>query len=169
MRLFRWEYLPCKRHGFNSRTPGGVRQKVPDDISGVVDVSIHAPREGCDRSARLALFPYRWFQFTHPGRGATIVDLQDIVDLQFQFTHPGRGATPPHVPLPPRQTVSIHAPREGCDYIGDILDDEVDEFQFTHPGRGATAYPRASVSLSRVSIHAPREGCDGVRLLFVLS
>ena len=33
---------------FNSRTPGGVRQDgtyLPSDLT---DVSIHAPREGCD-------------------------------------------------------------------------------------------------------------------------
>ena len=37
--------------------------------------------------------------------------------------------------------VSIHAPREGCDHIGEL----------------------AVVELSPVSIHAPREGCDPKR------
>ena len=34
-------------------------------------VSIHAPREGCDRDPSVILSPLTRFQFTHPGRGAT--------------------------------------------------------------------------------------------------
>ena len=38
-------------------------------------------------------------------------------------------------------TVSIHAPREGCDlYIRPIKKDRDYLFQFTHPGRGATVW-----------------------------
>ena len=57
---------------------------------------------------------------------------------QFQFTHPGRGATI----VPSGRVIvkggSLHAPREGCD--GGRLHHNVQrsEFQFTHPGRGAT-------------------------------
>ena len=58
--------------------------------------------------------------------------------MWFQFTHPGRGATylrrtQPHVDL-----VSIHAPREGCDGFRHCRGQGFTEFQFTHPGRGAT-------------------------------
>ena len=80
------------------------------------------------------------------------------------------------------RTVSIHAPREGCDtdyhmsvdqrvkfqfthpgrgatfLMEDIKQGK--EFQFTHPGRGATVYSGADGREMRVSIHAPREGCD---------
>ena len=56
----------------------------------------------------------------------------------FQFTHPGRGATYryglPHLGYP----VSIHAPREGCDWIVSLVSALMVLFQFTHPGRGAT-------------------------------
>ena len=34
-----------------------------------------------------------WFQFTHPGRGATVHELLLPFPLLFQFTHPGRGVT----------------------------------------------------------------------------
>ena len=37
---------------FNSRTPGGVRPYMADVATKVVDVSIHAPREGCDLAAK---------------------------------------------------------------------------------------------------------------------
>ena len=37
--------------------------------------------------------------------------------LKFQFTHPGRGATGLTNTLLASATVSIHAPREGCDTL----------------------------------------------------
>ena len=57
---------------------------------------------------------------------------------QFQFTHPGRGATRSTRRRLPYQIVSIHAPREGCDYISLADHQRALRFQFTHPGRGAT-------------------------------
>ena len=78
------------------------------------------------------------FQFTHPGRGATVeVAVVLIFDL-FQFTHPGRGATDTLIDDLPLGLVSIHAPREGCDGVILHTHPECIEFQFTHPGRGAT-------------------------------
>ena len=79
--------------------------------------------------------------------------------------------------------VSIHAPREGCDYRFNPFRLLAYQFQFTHPGRGATQMRESRAHLiasfnSRtpggvrrpshafyssafgVSIHAPREGCD---------
>ena len=58
--------------------------------------------------------------------------------MRFQSTHPARGATRDRfdhgsTPL----VISIHAPREGCDY---------------NIGHG--------LKLDKISIHAPREGCD---------
>ena len=126
---------------FNSRTPGGVR-RVESNVPLIISiVSIHAPREGCDyRFNPFRLLAYQ-FQFTHPGRGATGVDVLEGLC--------GR-------------EVSIHAPREGCDCPltlsrqparscfnsrtpGGVrpdaqkYDSSLIEFQFTHPGRGATS------------------------------
>ena len=59
------------------------------------DVSIHAPREGCD-----------------------VVDERVACEGPvFQFTHPVRGATKNLVRVAELAEVSIHAPREGCDCI----------------------------------------------------
>ncbi|KDU79501.1 hypothetical protein HMPREF1121_00237 [Porphyromonas sp. KLE 1280] len=107
--------------------------------------------------------------------------LEDVI--QFQFTHPGRGAT---LARRDRQGqgahVSIHAPREGCDF-GVVMDavyggmfqfthpgrgatlsrarrSVPSPFQFTHPGRGATQHGILEWLTEEVSIHAPREGCD---------
>ena len=59
------------RDGFNSRTPGGVRRQQPYLQHQPYMVSIHAPREGCDPVPYFGYCLVGWFQFTHPGRGAT--------------------------------------------------------------------------------------------------
>ena len=56
-------------------------------------VSIHAPREGCDTNLNVYMRLRATFQFTHPGRGATIPLQRLGGQAKFQFTHPGRGAT----------------------------------------------------------------------------
>ncbi len=132
---------------FNSRTPGGVRlaQMTLTEIQKTV--SIHAPREGCDLSALSQIFSTCWFQFTHPGRGAT--------RAHYVMRH--RNGVSIHAPregcdidisevITTAQTVSIHAPREGCD--ARVLSNEIPayEFQFTHPGRGATGGANAAVN-----------------------
>ena len=82
---------------------------------------------------------YYEFQFTHPGRGATPIEVKLMqANVEFQFTHPGRGATLRLVAVLPRLCVSIHAPREGCDDDTQGLNSFPVLFQFTHPGRGAT-------------------------------
>ena len=80
-------------------------------------VSIHAPREGCDSNSIYFDVAVVTFQFTHPGRGATLISAKTILDAD----------------------VSIHAPREGCD-VSNFTDGLGDLFQFTHPGRGATVW-----------------------------
>ena len=100
-------------------------------------VSIHAPWEGCDllvadksntffrfnsrtlgrvrRSAPYQILLSVRFQFTHPGKGATMRHCNVIGCALFQFTHPGKGATVWCCRSADRYLVSIHAPWEGCD------------------------------------------------------
>ena len=60
----------------------------------MAQVSIHAPWEGCDCTDAKAVTRIGKFQFTHPGKGATIgVHTEEATYIQFQFTHPGKGAT----------------------------------------------------------------------------
>ncbi len=103
-------------------------------------VSIHAPREGCDKTFRGAKQPYREFQFTHPGRGATpMLLLWSVCVSSFNSRTPGGVRQERGQAFHQGYRVSIHAPREGCDNT-------------------------LVVRLLRivVSIHAPREGCDGL-------
>ena len=56
------------------------------------------------------------FQFTHPVWGATAYDIDLIYSIcEFQFTHPVWGATTRDLESVAEITVSIHAPRVGCD------------------------------------------------------
>ena len=78
---------------FNSRTPGGVRRQQLEMCMQLLQVSIHAPREGCDASKTesgsitpVSIHAPREgcdFKARHRWRGRE----------EFQFTHPGRGAT----------------------------------------------------------------------------
>ena len=128
------------------------------------DVSIHAPREGCDLQQSINLSTESVFQFTHPGRGATSTDAsprsnarrfnsrtpggvrperEAITPLlrSFQFTHPGRGAT--HRLLPwhfSERRFQFTHPGRGATVRFASLNRRL-VFQFTHPGRGATVCP----------------------------
>ena len=127
----------------------------------MVVVSIHAPREGCDSVHLASPISYAWFQFTHPGRGATCSALSNC------YT----------------KSVSIHAPREGCDLKALVLKLWLPRFNSRTPGgvrlpRGANdryeqlgfnsrtpggvrlLHALVTAGSKTVSIHAPREGCD---------
>ena len=130
------------------------------------------------------------FQFTHPGRGATISRPRAGVVAEVSIHAPREGCdlgvldsprpsvrrfnsrTPGGVRLmlishiPESLLVSIHAPREGCDFVFNNAKVFLGVFQFTHPGRGATRETLRAEDLSPVSIHAPREGCDSCRRLY---
>ena len=70
-------------------------------------------------------------------------------------------------------TISIHAPRAGCDHGAPGLLPSGSLFQSTHPVRGATRSGSGCLRCrSRISIHAPRAGCDAARegdLMSILS
>ena len=175
-----WSHEGCS---FNSRTPGGVRLdgyvyswnstlfqfthpgRGATSLSQVgrlmKSVSIHAPREGCDIPWDYTIDSSTGFQFTHPGRGATSTELIIVRPLcSFNSRTPGGVRLRLSNRYNRRSFVSIHAPREGCDYFRHSTLPPLFEFQFTHPGRGATALMAFHLFYKAVSIHAPREGCD---------
>ena len=92
-----------------------MRPRLPHGHGLRVDISIHAPREGCDPQAAPGFVERVLFQSTHPVRGATMGN-QAIMDMsEFQSTHPVRGATKHGAERRAEALISIHAPREGCD------------------------------------------------------
>ena len=103
------------------------------------DVSIHAPREGCDIDESIIAEGDEEFQFTHPGRGATSKRLPAIIRRSlFQFTHPGRGATDKLIlQISIDSSFNSRTPGGVRQAAGENSELGV-QFQFTHPGRGAT-------------------------------
>ena len=83
-------------------------------------VSIHAPREGCDSALKTNDYDTRSFNSRTPGGVRHL--LPHLIHNQdmFQFTHPGRGATDELHGEFRAGKVSIHAPREGCD-VWDLI------------------------------------------------
>ena len=127
------------------------------------------------------------FQSTHPGWGATVlVFYLTMLCLsfnprtpggvrqrlststppcnKFQSTHPGWGATNTVDDFTVYNTVSIHAPRVGCDTRKRYRMEWFYSFNPRTPG----GVRREDVTISIfpcVSIHAPRVGCDNVSVI----
>ena len=148
---------------FNPRTPRGVRRWISILLFRGFTISIHAPREGCDFDPRRCRG--RTFNFnprTPRGVRPGAAPVQILFNVQFQSTHPARGATFSGHNAFWYLSISIHAPREGCDRECCALRGLGWGFQSTHPARGATPYGLPDPEALRISIHAPREGCDMV-------
>ena len=145
---------------FNPRTPCGVRPP-----------------------ALRVLLPRELFQSTHPVRGATAVSQPDgSFQTLFQSTHPVRGATVFGKDNKPCFSISIHAPRAGCDPLRFVSHSMFSYFNPRTPcgvrlqtikciGVRRDFNPRTPCGVrricfvsfkrySQISIHAPRAGCD---------
>ena len=62
--------------------------------------------------------------------------------------------------------ISIHAPREGGDFLFCSCHSLDQRFQSTPPARGATGVWVGIVINRKISIHAPREGGDRLMVMF---
>ena len=135
-------------HPARGATSGHVAHLRLDAI-----ISIHAPREGCDRPHRSCRprpppdFNPRTPRGVRPmsslsrsraslhfnprtQRGVRPVPSPTgWASLKFQSTHPARGATPRRMVQNRHGAISIHAPREGCDVqIGRRAQDDAKHF-----------------------------------------
>ena len=104
------------------------------------DISIHAPRAGCDPKPCRGSSGARNFNPRTP----------------CGVRHYGNRHQAPYC------VISIHAPRAGCDVRKQRAQQESGKFQSTHPVRGATRRGAPYQRCRRISIHAPRAGCDVV-------
>ena len=80
--------------GFNPRTPGGVRRIIGVDFHFQTEVSIHAPRAGCD-----------------------ILKCLTVMDVAVSIHAPRAGCDATASKVRNFAAVSIHAPRAGCDFV----------------------------------------------------
>ena len=152
----------CPCH-FNPRTPRGVRLIYFRRLAKAMAarISIHAPREGCDNISTETIEVSNAFQSTHPARGATAWPPALRRCNHYFNPRTPRGVRRVYDGAGPRNDgISIHAPREGCDYFLISMVYSVPNFnprtprgvrrgfaqrarqfpifQSTHPARGAT-------------------------------
>ena len=100
---------------FQSTHPVRGATAIHTGHTGVLLISIHAPREGCDVERFLPVARHQ-ISIHAPREGCdTTRRLLSGGHLQFQSTHPVRGATSTDLLMSRRIGISIHAPREGCD------------------------------------------------------
>ena len=158
-----WCVLARPAFHFNPRTPRGVRQVADGPPGDCVIISIHAPREGCDKAPLAGGTKERNFNPRTP-RGVRLFGvLTKNRSLDFNprtprgvrrggMSAPMRGGDfNPRTPRGVRRSVmrssicsnsiSIHAPREGCDTMAGSTPAIRWRFQSTHPARGATGEP----------------------------
>ena len=102
---------------FNPRPPRGGRPYASRMLANPTTISIHAPREGGD----LFLFSEKKvlvnFNPRPPRGGRLRKTAHNIADMRFQSTPPARGATLCFCAGVPSLMISIHAPREGGDFL----------------------------------------------------
>ena len=123
-------------------------------------ISIHAPREGCDYLPYVLRSYQPYFNPRTPRGVRHLSTYDEQTAQQFQSTHPARGATPPYRRAHFKHCISIHAPREGCDTAPGIGGQSSRNFNPRTP-RGVRPVPALHcLPLPVISIHAPREGCD---------
>ena len=83
----------------------------------------------------------------------------------FQSTHPVRGATHIEYVKAHTTTISIHAPRAGCDFFwASVSVCEVYNFNPRTPCGVRRRSSRLLAKWRKISIHAPRAGCDSCRI-----
>ena len=83
--------------------------------------------------------------------------------FRFQSTRPARGATRFITGSKKRRNISIHAPREGRDYVSDYGFQPRFHISIHAPREGRDHTTIHVSKLLPISIHAPREGRDVVQ------
>ena len=155
----------------------------PEALQSAPTPSIHAPRVGCDGMSDGGVIEVKRFQFTHPVWGATTiphktdclsprfnsrtpcgvrpVNLSTSLSFAlFQFTHPVWGATVFVLFVSILLSVSIHAPRVGCDTSQSTSRASTAGFNSRTPCGVRLSSSMTYAQIHNVSIHAPRVGCD---------
>ena len=173
---------------FNPRTPCGVRlcltlqvgrpltfqsthpvwgaTAVPKSLQPCAQISIHAPRVGCDaQGVPLHSILHHFNPRTPCGVRLTAFEALGY-NAQISIHAPRVGCDAAKIQSGIASIfISIHAPRVGCDVLPSAVEALTALFQSTHPVWGATGRQNANWTAFNISIHAPRVGCDVSDLL----
>ena len=124
---------------FQSTHPVWGATPAGDFLHQSLEISIHAPRVGCDEVV-LLLDDKDIISIHAPRVGC---DLREMRHMETALL------------------ISIHAPRVGCDFSVHLCHSAMDDFNPRTPC-GVRLHPCAGGSgCVHISIHAPRVGCDG--------
>ena len=123
-------------------------------------ISIHAPREGSDRTTGHFKPTHAYFNPRSPRGERPQKYVDRINEITFQSTLPARGATPGVPSLVRSWRISIHAPREGSDHRAPSYQERRCDFNPRSPRGERRAETAVGHHYWRISIHAPREGSD---------
>ena len=144
---------------FNPRTPYGVRLarvRVMEDIYHFNPRTPYGVRPLCSYHPNLCSH----FNPRTPYGVRRLSWIMVRFDKKFQSTHPVWGATRSATRSKSSTSISIHAPRMGCDEQNHQEQYAYYAFQSTHPVWGATHTSARRLPIPDISIHAPRMGCD---------
>ena len=145
---------------FQFTHPGKGATLIITAFRQIINVSIHAPWEGCDIRNDLTTKVFIMFQFTHPGKGATCSSR--VCSSLCCFNSRTLGRVRQAITYIIRSVVCFNSRTLGRVRRGGWRRRLHNlEFQFTHPGKGATGHSTRGDRCKTVSIHAPWEGCDG--------
>ena len=137
---------------------GATSYSVNGPTSG--QISIHAPREGSDCSGQKTSSPIRYFYPRSP-RGERHANFPPMTSSNDFYPRSPRGERPFRFSSSCLGlAISIHAPREGSDWLAYVTACQDAQFLSTLPARGATKSQAVTETKLEISIHAPREGSD---------
>ena len=160
VRLERLYERIAAENNFNPRTPQGVRRYHPPFLSQPDNISIHAPRKGCDRGRHADRRGER-ISIHAPRKGCDSMPRTSRLTRRISIHAPRKGCDARCLSASlPVLRISIHAPRKGCDRTNQLAKWPNVHFNPRTPqGVRRPAWCQSSLALS-ISIHAPRKGCD---------
>ena len=169
---------------FNPRFPRRKQRHDNDIDDNFTAISIHASREGSDRSTCIAQGKGLHFNPRFPRGKRPAEALQDFIEhdfnprfprgkrpisysmmydkAKFQSTLPAGEATAADGGIDIVPTISIHASHEGSDTPNWAACIMAPRFQSTLPAREATRFIIVGTCDFLISIHASREGSDAL-------
>ena len=163
-----WTGRCCQPGGyFNPRPPRGGRRRICSNHGQTQHFNPRPPRGGRRGGGYARWWGRRYFN-PRPPRGGRQPRLNHLVNVSlFQSTPPARGATLMLVRSLVCGLISIHAPREGGDFMVVRVVPRISFISIHAPREGGDHRKDENGLYVIISIHAPREGGDHTKRLMI--
>ena len=154
------DFAPLPADHFNPRPPRGGRRRICSNHGQTQHFNPRPPRGGRRGGGYARWWGRRYFN-PRPPRGGRQPRLNHLVNVSlFQSTPPARGATLMLVRSLVCGLISIHAPREGGDFMVVRVVPRISFISIHAPREGGDGQTAGRKGFPVISIHAPREGGD---------